>query len=103
MARFELKMLIVEEEDDVFEAYEYKVMCHVKDIRNFDEVNGKAHKVIRDHIDESENIIVVGSATIVVGDMDVVSFGFRNKDVEQEQVDLVVELFGIGEDERVIH
>ena len=35
--------------------------------------------------------------------MDVVSFEFRNKDIEQEQVDLVVELFGIGEDERVIH
>ena len=29
MARFELKMLIVEEENDAFEAYEYKVMCHV--------------------------------------------------------------------------
>ena len=29
MARFELKMLIVEEENDAFEAYKYKVMCHV--------------------------------------------------------------------------
>lgn len=103
MARFELKMLIVEEENDFFEAYEYKVMCHVKNIKNFDEVNGKAHEVIRNHIDESENLIVVGSATIAVGGMDVVSFEFRNKDIEQEQVDLVVELFGIGEDERVIH
>ena len=103
MARFELKMLIVEEENDAFEAYEYKVMCHVKDIKNFDEVNGKAHKVIRAHIDESEKLIIVGSATIAVGGMEVVSFEFRNKDIEQEQVDLVVELFGIGEDERVIH
>ena len=52
---------------------------------------------------ESQNLIIVGSATIVIGDMDMLSFGFKNKDVDQEQVDLVVELFGIGEDERVIH
>jgi hypothetical protein len=38
MARFELKMFIVEEQNDAFEAYEYRVMCHVKDIKSFDEV-----------------------------------------------------------------
>jgi hypothetical protein len=45
----------------------------------------------------------VGSATIVIGDMDMLSFGFKNKDVDQEQVDLVVELFGMDEEERTIH
>ena len=103
MARFELKMFIVEEQNDAFEAYEYRVMCHVKDIKSFDEVTNKAHKVVRNHIDESQNLIIVGSATIVIGDMDMLSVGFKNKDVDQEQVELVVELFGMDEEERTIH
>lgn len=103
MARFELKMFMVEEQDEAFEAYEYKVMCHVRDIENFNEVNKKAHKVIRHHINESEHLIILGLATVVIGDMDMISFGYRNKDIDQEQIDLVVELFGINEEERTIH
>lgn len=46
MARFELKMFMVEEQDEAFEAYEYKVMCHVRDIENFNEVNKKLIKLL---------------------------------------------------------
>ena len=98
MPRFEMHLMFAEKENDKFETSEYERVCWVKDSSNISEVQNTANKVIKDHIEEAEKEVLFGNATVIIGGQEVLNIGFKNKDMDPETIDEVIELFGIEEE-----
>ncbi len=98
MPRFEMHLMFTERDDDSVETSEIEMVCWVNDSTNLAEVQDRANEVIHDHLEEAEKEILFGTATILIKGHEVLNIGFRNKDVDPEEINEVVELFGSREE-----
>lgn len=102
MPRFDLYLVLAEyTPDDEIESKEYEIMCYVKDENNFTEIQNVANQVIQEEIENSENMILFGTAAAFVKGREVLNIALRNKDVDPEDINEAVELFGSSEGETI--
>jgi len=100
--RFDLYLVVAGyTPDDEIESNEYEIMCYVKDESDFTEIQRVANKVIQDEIENSDNLILFGTAAAFVKGQEVLNIALRNKDIDPEEVNQVAELFGSSEGETI--
>lgn len=99
MPRFDLYLLLTGyTPDEDIESNEYEIMCYIKVEKDLTEIQRVANEVIQDEIESSENLIIFGTAAAFVKDREVLNIGLRNKDMPEEEVEQVLELFGSYEE-----
>ena len=98
MPRFEMYLMLAEKNNGSVETSEIKMICWVNDSSNFSEVQDRANEIIEDHLEEADNEVIFGAASVMVKGSEVLNIGFRNKDADPDEVEEVIELFGLQEE-----
>ena len=101
MPRFEMYLFIVESDGGRIESTEAEVICWVKNSNDIDEIKDVANKVIAEKIKTSERVIMFGTAMVKVRGEDIMDLGFRNNDLDPDEVNSVISL--ITAEEGSIH
>lgn len=100
MPRFDLFLVVAGyTPDDEIESNEYEIMCYVKDENDFTEIQKVANQVVQEEIENSENVILFGTAAAFVKGREILNIALRNKDKDPEEINEIVELFGSTEGE----
>jgi hypothetical protein len=98
MARFEMYLFMVESEKQTIESSEYELICWVKNSEDLNEIQSVANDVINNHIEEAENTVMFGTASIMVRGEEVMNLGFRNNEIDPDKIDEVIDLISTGEE-----
>jgi len=98
MPRFEMYLMLAEKEDDKVETCEYEMICWVKDSSNIEEIKASANEKINDHIEGAKSIVLFGTASIRVKGEEVINIGFRNSEINPDDIDDVIDLFDLNEE-----
>ena len=101
MPRFEMYLMIAEQDDENIETSEFEMVCWVDDPTDLHEVQEVANDIIQKHVEESEHFVLFGTASVTIRGIEVLNIGFRNKDADPDHVNEVIELF--GSEEETIH
>ena len=102
MPRFDLFLVVAGyTPEDEIESNEYEIMCYVKDENDFAEIQKVANEVIQEEIENSDNLILFGTAAAFVRGQEVLNIALRNKDIDPEEVNQVAELFGSTGEETI--
>ncbi len=94
MPRFEMYLMIAEQDDENVETSEFEMVCWVNDPDDLGEIQKAANEVIQEHIEEAEHVVLFGTATVIIEGQEVLNIGFRNKDADPDEINEVIELFG---------
>ncbi len=98
MPRFEMYLMLAEKNNGSVETSEIKMICWVNDSNDFSQIQDRANEVIQDHLEEADKEVIFGAASVMVRGHEVLNIGFRNKDADPDEVDEVIELFGLQEE-----
>jgi len=101
MPRFEMHIMIAEKSEDKVETVEYELVCFVNDNSNLNEVESSANDVIREHLEDADNVVLFGTAVIEIKGKEVLNIAFQNKDADQDEVNSIMDLCTIGRE--IIH
>lgn len=100
MPRFEMYLMIAEQDEENIETSEFEMVCWVNDPTDFNEVQVVANEIIEKHVAEAEHFVLFGTATVSIHGDEVLNIGFRNKDADPDHVNEIIELFGSEEETR---
>ena len=101
MAKFEISLLLTKTKDNgEFYTDKLNFICFCKDTYDEEEIDEKTDQLIKDHISDSEDQILFGSADIIVKDVHVSTIGFQNKDCDQGLIANAIDLI-LGDEERM--
>jgi len=98
MPRFEMYLMLAEKDEDQVETCEYEMICWVKDSTDMTEIEASANKIIKSQIEDAESLVLFGSASIRVKGKEVINIGFRNGEINPDDIDDVIDLFGSNEE-----
>jgi len=98
MPRFEMHLMVAEKSDEKFETVEYDIVCFVKDPTDMKEVEYSANKIISEHLENAENVVLFGTAVVEVSGEEILNIAFQNKDADQEEVNSIMDLCVLGEE-----
>jgi len=101
MPRFEMYLFMVETDQGNVESSESEIVCWVKNSNDMQEVQSVANEIINDRIEEADNTVMFGSASIMVHGEEVLNLGFRNNELDPNQINKVIDLFSIEEEETI--
>ena len=102
MPRFEMYLLIAELSDDnEIITREYEMICYVKSTEDTKSIEASANKVIQSHVSDAEHTVAFGTALISIKGEEIMNIGFRNTELEYEDVNNVIDLF--MSDEGTVH
>jgi|TARA_R110002050_G_scaffold129976_3_gene251533 hypothetical protein len=98
MPKFKMNIMIAEKDKENFESFEYEVMCWVKDLNDFEEVQTTANDIINQQIENTKREILFGSASVIIESEEVMSIGFKNSNADPEDVNKILDLFELNEE-----
>ena len=98
MPRFEMYLVLAEKSNSSVETSEINMICWVNDSDDFSQIQDRANEIIQDHLEEADKEVIFGAASVMVKGSEVLNIGFRNKDADPDEVDEVIELFGLQEE-----
>jgi len=98
MPRFEMHPMIAEKSEDKVETIEYELVCFVNDHSDLIEVESSANSVIRDHLEDADNVVLFGTASIEIKGKEVFTIAFQNKDADQDEVNSIMNLCVLGKE-----
>ena len=102
MPRFEMYLFMaLEDEDDDVRTEEYEMVCFVNNSLDVDEVTQVAHGVVEKHIEESDGLVLFGTAGVMVKGAEILNLAFRNKDIDSEKIDEIMDLY--SHESKTIH
>ena len=101
MPRFEMYLFMVETDEGKIKSTESEVICWVKNSNDMAEIQSVANKVIHENIEQSEQTIMFGSASIMIRGEEVMNLGFKNNDLDPDEVNSVIDL--ITAEEETVH
>ena len=93
--------MALEDEDDDVRTEEYEMVCFVNNSLDVDEVTQVAHGVVEKHIEESDGLVLFGTAGIIVKGAEILNLAFRNKDIDSEKIDEIMDLY--SHESKTIH
>lgn len=109
MARFEIELTLAMKNDDhELITVVHNIMCFCKNKNDIDEIENRSRNVISSYVDASENIVVFGSANIVVKNEEKeisLTLLFKNiDDFKNEEVNEILDLLLLNQEtENTIH
>ena len=97
MARFEIELTLAMKNDDHELITDvHNIMCFCKNKNDIDEIENRSRNVISSYVDASENIVIFGSANIVVKNEEkeiYLTLFFKNiDDFKNEEVNEILNL-----------
>ena len=93
--------MALEDEDDDVRTEEYEMVCFVNNSLDVDEVTQVAHGVVEKHIEEADGLVLFGTAGIIVKGAEILNLAFRNKDIDSEKIDEIMDLY--SHESKTIH
>lgn len=103
MARFQMSVLYAKQKND-HETYseEFDYTCFVKDKNNIPEIQKVVSEIVDSEIDESEDQVLFGSATVEISSTEVMVMNFKNDDFDSDKLDDIMDLI-MSAPEEIIH
>jgi hypothetical protein len=103
MARFELHLFIVSENNGTIQSSEVKSMCWVNNSNDMAEIEEVAEDVISENIEINQNVVLFGHASLKVRGEEVMSLSFRNDNADKEKMGIALDLMELADEGEAIH